>query len=108
MNVHIAEEANLAFVERRIGNFFSPTEERNGDRDGTGATETDDRDTQEGVESSGRAKVDAREGALHGRVEEEGVQRHFKTLGHAAPELVTGNTAITRETARQLKALLWR
>lgn len=102
LNVHVAEEPNLALVERRIANLLASAEERDCDRDGTGATETDDGHSEESVERGGGAKVDAGQGTLDGRVEEKGIERHLETLRHFAPELVAWDTTVARESDDQL------
>lgn len=78
------------------------TEKRDGYRDTTSTSETDDRDTEERVEGSGRSKVDTGQGHLDGGVEEEGVQWHFETLGDSTPKSVSGNTTISGEAVCQL------
>lgn len=101
MSLHVAEEPELALEEWSITNLLSTLEERHGDGDGTSTSKTDDRDTQKGVERSGRSKVDTGQCHLDGSVEEECVQRHFQSFGNTAPELMTGDTSITGEAARQ-------
>lgn len=73
MNAHVAEESELALVEWSIADLLSTPEERDGDRDSTSTTKTDDRYSQKGVESGGRSKVDTGQGGLDGSIEEEGV-----------------------------------
>jgi hypothetical protein len=73
VNSHVAEVTNLAFVERSILDLLSTTEERDGNWDTAGTTKTDDGDTEEGVESSSRTKVNTSQCHLNSSVEEEGV-----------------------------------
>jgi hypothetical protein len=96
-NSHVANVSNLALVKGSSLDLLPSSEERKGDRDTTSASKTDDGDTEEGVESSNRSKVDAGQGHLDGGVEEEGVQGHFETLGYFAPNGMSWNTTISRE-----------
>jgi hypothetical protein len=82
---HVAEVTDLALVEWSILDLLSTSEEGKRDRDTAGTTETDDGDTEESIEGSGRSKVDTSQGHLDGSVEEEGVQWHFETLRDSAP-----------------------
>jgi hypothetical protein len=98
---HIAKVSDLALVKRCVTDLLSTTEEGNGDRDTTGASETDDGDTEECVESGSRSEVDTGQGHLDSGVEEKGVQWHFETLRHTAPNGVSGNTTISGEATCQ-------
>jgi hypothetical protein len=94
---HVADVSNLALVKGTSLDLLPSSEEREGDRDTTSASKTDDGNTEESVESSDRSKVDTGQGHLDGGVEEEGVQGHFETLGHFAPNIVSGNTTVSGE-----------
>jgi len=95
---HVADVSNLALVEGSSFDLLPSSEERKGDGDTASASKTDDGDTEESVESSNGSKVDTGQSHLNGGVEEEGVQRHFETLGYLAPDGVSGNTTISRES----------
>ena len=94
---HVADVSNLALVKGTSLDLLPSSEERKGDGNTTSASKTDDGDTEESVESSDGSKVDAGQGHLDGGIEEEGVQGHFETLGHFAPNGVSGDTTISRE-----------
>lgn len=102
-DLHIRSKPNLALIELGAHNLLPSAAERQENRHKARSAEAEYRDTEEGVESGGRSKVDAGEGALDDRLEDEAVQGHLGALGRLAEPLLAGKTAVTSETEDQQK-----
>jgi hypothetical protein len=97
VHLHVAEEPEFALVESTRLDLLSTSQERDEDGQETSASEADDRDTQEGVESGRRAKVDTGEGALDRSHEEEGVQGELELRRDPAEHSGSRETSVSGE-----------
>lgn len=77
-HIHVTDVSNGSLVEFPRLDILSTSNERHQDGQETSTSETNDRHTQECVESSRGAEIDASKGALDDCVEVECVEREFK------------------------------
>lgn len=94
---HVAEETQLALVELALRDLLPASDERHQDRDKVGAAQTNDRDADKGIERRAGAEVQAGEDDLDGCAKEEGIERHFVSLGDSAEEFGAGETTVAGE-----------
>jgi hypothetical protein len=81
---HIADPSKFAHVVWASFDFFSSSAERDEDGDHIRGTQRDDGNTDKGVESGCRAKVDASENHLECSEEQPGVDRELLLGGRFA------------------------
>lgn len=94
---NVAEGTEHAKVERAVLDLLTTSHERNEDGGSVTQGQANDTDTGESVESSGSTEVDETESDLNNHTQHHGVERNIEVRVDSPPQLVAGNSTVTRE-----------